>query len=145
MAAGRRLQARQGIEFDPRDPNAKRLDTRVMTAYYALFDDPSLRDASGNIESDAFEKAKRKLTATFPWEEQAEANNIIARNTNLRPIPYNLLPGLAKDEMRSILRSQEARKMYFRRIGRPELFDQWWNRWFFMLDQSPTGVPANAR
>jgi len=144
--AGMREYASKGIEFADRNPNDSRLHKKLMARYYRLFDDESLRDASGKIDSDAFSRARRNLLSELPRAERAEGRAILDRNTNLRPIPHAIFRALSPDsaERLSIMRSIKARIAHLQQIGKPELVDPMVRR-FFMLDQSPTGVPANAR
>ena len=128
---GMRMERGLDQEFEPGSINDKDPIKAAMAQRSALFDDPRLKTPSGmEIDWDKFEYLEKVLRDNHWTEEQKEG---ILRNTNMRPIPLNVVfaKGFPSEKRASILASHEARARYLARTGRSELIGPL-KRWYFM-------------
>ena len=96
-----------------------------MAEYFSLFDNPSIKSPTGNIIWDNYETILSGLENKWAKQTRLDPQNgqresvieYVRRNTNLTPIPPDLLPYLAKSTRLKIERSNEARERHRRSIG----------------------------
>ena len=72
-----------------------------------------------------------------------EQREYVYANTNLSPMPYQVyLGGLSKERRRNVGMSLWARKRYYDRIGRPDLWQEHL-RYFFLGTYPRLPLPGN--
>ena len=124
---GQRDGIKRALEpgFNDPDINDKDLGERAMAEYFSLFDNPSIKSPTGNIIWDNYETILLGLENKWAKQTRLDPQNgqresvieYVRRNTNLTPIPPDLLPYLAKSTRLKIERSNEARERHRRSIG----------------------------
>jgi len=123
---GMRIQAGLEMEFDPRDLNDPDPNKRAYSEYLSIYDMPGVKevyeDEEGNvvfeeINWDKFEEEEAKLRRTWGSKQQ----DYILRNTNRRPTPMDIVANLPRALKSEIRASQNARELYLKAQGRPDL------------------------
>jgi len=124
-ASGARRYAGKDMEFDPADVEAEEAGIRAINQRNALYDDSEVMTEAGRMRMvmvggervSVFSRKLAALEKTWTLEQR----RFVARNSNTRPIPMELLRALPREQKMSIGISQTAREQYLRDKGKPEL------------------------
>jgi hypothetical protein len=121
IAKGARGEAGRDIDYGPADLEVDDANILALNQRNALFDDPEVKTETGRYTE---VKVKGELVSVFSqklaelelgWTK--EQKEYVLLNSNLDPIPLNILGRIPKVQKESIIASQSARERYLRNQG----------------------------
>jgi hypothetical protein len=115
---GIREYIHKDTEFDTKDDlGSSDLEKKAVAEYWNIFKEPGVETATGSINWSVFDHYHRLLQNSWS-DEQREA---VLRDTNTRPIPYQLLGVLSEQQREAYQASHMARERDLRKRGQEHL------------------------